>query len=299
MKLFSFITRDQNIKIGIDVDGEKCDFSYMWEIFKDIQGKHKYPQLNFIQVMISIGIFNSSDIKEILTTVQEFRSLDTVKIDGPIIYDVPIPQPQKIVCLGRNYKKHARELDNPVPDEPIIFAKMPSSLLPHEGAIVLPKGVGRVDHELELAIVIGLQGKNISESKAYEYIAGYTILNDVTARALQKSDTGKKQPWLRSKSFDTFCPTGPYLVPHDAIENPHRLGLTLRINDEVRQQANTSELIFKIPEIIHFVSRHMTLNPGDIIATGTPEGVSELKPGDTVTGEIDKLGKLENSVVAE
>lgn len=299
MKLFSFITRDQNIKIGIDVDGEKCDFSYMWEIFKDIQGKHKYPQLNFIQVMISIGIFNSSDIKEILTTVQEFRSLDTVKIDGPIIYDVPIPQPQKIVCLGRNYKKHARELDNPVPDEPIIFAKMPSSLLPHEGAIVLPKGVGRVDHELELAIVIGLQGKNISESKAYEYIAGYTILNDVTARALQKSDTGKKQPWLRSKSFDTFCPTGPYLVPHDAIENPHRLGLTLRINDEVRQQANTSELIFKIPEIIHFVSRHMTLNPGDIIATGTPQGVSELKPGDTVTGEIDKLGKLENSVVAE
>ncbi len=299
MKLFSFITRDQNIKIGIDVDGKKCDFTYMWEIFKDIQGKHKYPQLNFIQVMISIGIFNSSDIKEVVTTVQEFRSLDTVKIDGPLIYDVPIPQPQKIVGLGRNYKKHAQELDNPVPDEPIIFAKMPSSLLPHEGAIVLPRGVGRVDHELELAIVIGLQGKNISESKAYEYIAGYTILNDVTARALQKSDNGKKQPWLRSKSFDTFCPTGPFLVPHDAIDNPHRLGLTLRVNDEVRQQANTSELIFKIPEIIHFVSRHMTLNPGDIIATGTPEGVSELKPGDTVTGEIDKLGKLENSVVAE
>jgi len=299
LKLFSFLAKDHVVRIGIEIDGKKCDFTHMWEIYKDIQGKRKYPELNFIQVMIGIGILNVDDITEVIEAVKELRSLDTVKINGPIQYDVPIPQPQKIVCLGRNYRKHADELNNPVPEEPIIFAKMPSSLLPHQGTIVLPRHVGRVDHELELAIVIGQQGKNIAESKAYNFIAGYTILNDVTARALQKADTAKKQPWLRSKSFDTFCPTGPFLVPYKAIDNPHKLELTLRVNGEVRQQASTSDMIYKIPEIIHFISRHMTLNPGDIIATGTPEGVSELQPGDVVVGEIEGLGKLENTVAAE
>lgn len=299
MKLFSYKAKDQTVRIGIEIEGKNCDFTYMWEIFKDIKGQHRFPPLNFIQVMISIGIFNVDDINEVITAVQEFRSLDTVRIEGPIQYDVPIPQPQKIVCLGRNYQKHAAELNNPVPAEPIIFSKMPSSLLPHEGTILLPRNIGRVDHELELAIVIGQQGKNIAESKAYDFIAGYTIVNDVTARALQKSDQSKKHPWMRSKSFDTFCPTGPFVVPHSAVDNPHNLELTLRVNGEIRQQGSTSDLIFKIPEIIHFVSRHMTLTPGDIIATGTPEGVSELKQGDTVTGVIDGLGKLENKVAAE
>ncbi|MBC8185423.1 fumarylacetoacetate hydrolase family protein [candidate division KSB1 bacterium] len=243
-------------------------------------------------------MFSKKNINEVITTVTNLRSLDDLKLTEPIQYDVPIARPQKILCLGRNYQKHAEELKNKVPGEPIIFSKMPSSLLPHKGAIILPKGVGRVDHEIELALIISKMGKNVPESQALEYIAGYTIVNDVTARAMQKADTEKKKPWMRSKSFDTFCPIGPYVIPFDVLENPHSLDISLKVNGEIRQNANTSEFIFKIPQMISYLSKHMTLHAGDIIATGTPAGVSELHPGDVVTGEIESIGILENNVVA-
>ena len=299
MKLFSYITKDHAVRIGIDWDGQKLDFTHIWEMFKDIQGKHHFPELTFMQVMIELGLFNFEDINEVISTVKNLRSLDDLKIKAPIQFDVPIARPQKIICLGRNYRKHAEEFKNPVPQEPIIFAKMPSALLPHEGTIVLPRNVGRVDHEGELGVVIGKMGKNIAESKAYEFIAGYTTLNDVTARALQIQDIENKLPWMRTKSYDTFCPIGPYLIPVGAISNPHQLELTVKVNGEIRQHSNTAQLIFKIPEIIQFISKYMTLSPGDIIATGTPEGVSELHNRDVVTVEIEEIGLLENKVVAE
>lgn len=299
MKLFSFVTNERQVRIGIELENQTYDFTRIFEMFKDIQGQHRFPELTFIQVMIELGLFNRDDIQEIVATVQNLRSLHDLKIPQPIQYDVPVARPQKIICLGRNYRKHAAEFNNPVPEEPIIFAKMPSSLLPHGGRIVLPQQVGRVDHEIELAVVIGKTGRNIAESKAYDYVAGYSILNDVSARALQIKDIENKLPWLRSKSFDTFCPMGPYLVPHAAISNPHQLAISLKVNGEIRQEANTALMVFKIPEIIHFISRYMTLVPGDIIATGTPEGVSELHPGDLVRGEISELGRLENQVVEE
>lgn len=299
MKLFSFITKDLAIRIGIDLDEQKFDFTHIWEMFKDIQGKHRFPELTFMQVMIELGLFNVEDINEVISTVKNLRSLDDLKIKAPIQFDVPIARPQKIICLGRNYRKHAEEFKHDIPKEPIIFAKMPSALLPHEGTIVLPRNVGQVDHEGELAVVIGKMGKNIAESKAYEFIAGYTTLNDVTARALQIQDIENKLPWLRTKSCDTFCPVGPYLIPAGAISNPHQLDITVKVNGEIRQHSNTSQLMFKIPEIIQFISKYMTLSSGDIIATGTPEGVSELHNGDVVTVEIEEIGLLKNNVVAE
>jgi len=150
-----------------------------------------------------------------------------------------------------------------------------------------------------LALIISKTGKNIAESKAYEYIAGYTIMNDVTARAMQIHDIENKMPWTRTKSFDTFGPIGPAIVPTKLISNPHQLDITVKVNGEIRQHANTSQMIFKIPELIQYISRHMTLSPGDIIATGTPEGVSELHDGDVVTVAIDQIGMLENNVIAE
>jgi 2-keto-4-pentenoate hydratase/2-oxohepta-3-ene-1,7-dioic acid hydratase in catechol pathway len=299
LKLFSYITKDHAVRIGIDWDGKKLDFTHIWEMFKDIQGKHHFPELTFMQVMIELGLFNFEDIKEVISTVKNLRSLDDLKIKAPIQFDVPIARPQKIICLGRNYRKHAEEFKHDIPQEPIIFAKMPSALLPHEGTIVLPRKIGRVDHEGELAVVLGKQGKNIAESKAYEFIAGYTALNDVTARALQIQDIENKLPWMRTKSCDTFCPIGPYLIPAGAISNPHQLNITVKVNGEIRQHSNTSQLMFKIPEIIQFISKYMTLSPGDIIATGTPEGVSELHNGDVVSVEIEEIGLLENKVVAE
>ncbi len=298
MRLFSYIKKNQLYRIGIELDGKKYDFSRIWDYFKDIRGEHRLPELQFLQVMIEFSMFSKKNINEVITTVTNLRSLDDLKLTEPIQYEVPIARPQKILCLGRNYQKHAEELKYKVPGEPIIFSKMPSSLLPHKGAIILPNGVGRVDHEIELALIISKMGKNVPESQALEYIAGYTIVNDVTARAMQKADTEKKKPWMRSKSFDTFCPIGPYVVPFDVLENPNTLDISLKVNGKIRQNANTSEFIFKIPQMISYLSKHMTLHAGDIIATGTPAGVSELHPGDVVTGEIESIGILENNVVA-
>jgi len=268
-------------------------------MFKDIRGEHRMVDLNFLQVMVEFDLFNKKTIQEVLTTVTNLRSLDDLKLTEPIQYQVPIARPQKIVCVGRNYRKHAVEFKNVVPDEPIIFAKMPSSLIPHKGAIVLPKNVGRVDHEIELAIIISKTGKNIPESEAFKYIAGYSVVNDITARAMQKDDVKKGKPWMRAKSFDSFCPLGPCLVLPEMVEDPHNLNISLKVNGEIRQQSNTSEFIFKIPQIINYISKHFTLQSGDVIATGTPAGVSELHPGDVVKGEIENIGILENNVIAE
>jgi len=299
LKLFSFKTEQQMVRIGIELDGQKYDFTRIWDMFKDIQGKHRFPDLYFIQVMIEAGVFNFDDITEVIATVKKLRTLDDLKIQGSVEYDVPVARPQKMICLGRNYKKHAEEFNNPPPKEPIIFAKLTSSLIPHQAMIILPRNVGRVDHEGELALIISKTGKNIAESKAYEYVAGYTIMNDVTARAMQIQDIENKMPWTRTKGFDTFGPIGPAIIPIKLIPNPHQLDITVKVNGEIRQHANTSQMIFKIPELIHYISQYMTLSPGDIIATGTPAGVSELHDGDVVTVVIENIGLLENKVVSE
>ena len=296
MKLFSYFTKNRQTQIGIEIENIKYNFSQIWEFFKDIKGSHQTPPLQFLQVMIELGFFHLEDINEVLTTVQEFRALKDIRITNDFDYDIPITRPQKILCIGRNYLKHAEELGNTPPKEPIFFAKMPSTLLPHEGRIIIPKDQGRIDHEIELGVIISKEGKNIPVDRAYEFVAGYTIINDITARTLQKSDLSKKQPWLRSKNFDTFCPIGPYLIPAGAISDPENLSLTLKVNGEIRQSSNTSKMIFKIPQLISFISQYMTVCPGDIIATGTPEGISELHRGDTVTAEIDKIGILKNIV---
>ena len=296
MRLFMYKKAPNVMRIGIEYRGKKYDFSRIWTYFKNIRGEHRLPELQFLQVMVEFEMFSKKNVQEIITTVTNLRKLDDLELEEPIEYDLPISRPQKIICLGRNYKKHAEEFKNVVPPEPIIFAKLPSSLLPPNGVIRIPRGVGRVDHEIELAVVIGKSGKRISQAEAMKHVAGYTVLNDVTARAMQIKDIEEKKPWMRSKSFDTFCPLGPFLVPADEIPDPHQLEIKLSVNGEIRQHANTSEMAYQIPQIIEYISQYITLNAGDIIATGTPAGVSELKPGDVVRGEIANIGVLENTV---
>jgi 5-oxopent-3-ene-1,2,5-tricarboxylate decarboxylase / 2-hydroxyhepta-2,4-diene-1,7-dioate isomerase len=296
VKLFNYFTDKQEPRIGIELQRKHYNFTQIWEFFKDIKGFHQSPQLFFLQMMIELDFFNEADINEVISTVSDFRTMEDLRIDDDITSDFPIARPQKILCIGRNYRKHAAEMGNDAPSEPIFFAKMPSSMLAHKGIIQLPADVGRVDHEIELAVVIGKIAKYVSIEQANEVIAGYTIVNDVTARAMQKGDIEKKQPWLRSKSFDTFCPIGPYLVPRDVVHDPQNLNLTLRVNGEIRQESNTSHMIFPVTELISYISRHMTLLPGDIIATGTPDGISPLQSGDVVTCEIESIGILENFV---
>ena len=207
---------------------------------------------------------------------------------------LPAASPSKIVCVGRNYAEHAKELGNEVPKEPLIFLKPPSSLIGHGDSIIYPKASQRVDFEGELGIVIGKTARNVKRANAFDHILGYTCVNDVTARDLQKKDG----QWTRGKGFDTFCAVGPRLVPRKDL-NLDGLRVRTRVNGEVKQNAPLTDLIFPLDVIIEYVSAFMSLEPGDLIATGTPPGVGPLEPGSTVRIEIDGIGVLENPVQAE
>jgi 2-keto-4-pentenoate hydratase/2-oxohepta-3-ene-1,7-dioic acid hydratase in catechol pathway len=200
-------------------------------------------------------------------------------------------RPSKIVCVGRNYAAHAKELGNEVPAEPLLFLKAPSSLLLPGGEIVLPRQSERVEHEGELAVVIGKKAKNLSNSDDWkEYVRGYTCLNDVTARDLQKKDG----QFTRAKSFDTFCPAGPHIETELEVDD---LRVITRVNGEVRQDGRTKDMVFTVGFLVRYVSQMMTLMPGDVIATGTPEGVGPLLPGDVCEVEIEGIGTLTNAVL--
>lgn len=198
-------------------------------------------------------------------------------------------EPSKIVCVGLNYKDHAKELDMPLPDEPIIFIKPLTSIIGHNQKIIYPEGVKRLDYEAELAVIIKKQAKNIDTKDAKDYILGYTCLNDVTARDLQTKDV----QWTRAKSFDTFCPIGPFIVTDIGTDN---LSIKLYLNGKIKQSSTTSNLIFKVDMLVSFISGIMTLSPGDVIATGTPPGVGPMNIGDKVEVKIDKVGTLVNII---
>jgi 2-keto-4-pentenoate hydratase/2-oxohepta-3-ene-1,7-dioic acid hydratase in catechol pathway len=199
-------------------------------------------------------------------------------------------QPSKIICVGRNYAAHARELGNDVPERPLIFLKPPSSVIGDGADIILPPDSKRVEHEGEIGVVIGRRARNVSEAEAISVVAAYVPVNDVTARDLQKLDV----QFTRAKSFDTFCPIGEMV---DAVHvDWHDLEVVCRVNGTERQRGRTTDMVFGIPAIIAFITRVMTLEPGDVIATGTPEGVGPLEDGDAVEVELVGLATLSNNV---
>ncbi|MEW5931159.1 MAG: fumarylacetoacetate hydrolase family protein [Gemmatimonadota bacterium] len=205
---------------------------------------------------------------------------------------MPTPRPSKIVCVGRNYLEHARELGNEVPERPLLFFKPPSALVEEGDAIVLPPESQRVEHEGEIAVVIGARARHVDRERAMRYVGGFAALNDVTARDLQKTDG----QWARAKGFDTFCPMGT-VVPAESVDW-RALEVICRVNGEVRQHGRASDMAFDIPALVAYVSAIMTLEPGDVIATGTPAGVSRLHPGDVVEVEVPGVGTVRNPVEA-
>jgi 2-keto-4-pentenoate hydratase/2-oxohepta-3-ene-1,7-dioic acid hydratase in catechol pathway len=201
-------------------------------------------------------------------------------------------EPSKIVCVGRNYVEHAKELGNEVPKVPLIFLKPSSSIIAYSETILLPSQSNQVEHEAELVIVIGKRGKHIAANNAKKHIFGYTIGNDVTARDLQKTDG----QWTRAKGFDTFCSFGPWI---DTDFDPSDAVITCRVNGQMRQMASTRDMVFNVGVLIAYISSVMTLVPGDLIFTGTPSGVGPLVEGDEVSVEIEGLGLLKNPVSKE
>jgi 2-keto-4-pentenoate hydratase/2-oxohepta-3-ene-1,7-dioic acid hydratase in catechol pathway len=201
-------------------------------------------------------------------------------------------QPTKILAVGLNYRAHAAESGHDVPSEPLLFFKPPSSVIGPFAPIVYPILSQQVDYEGELAVVIGQWTRNVSPEKAYDFVLGYTCGNDVTARDLQRRD----DQWTRAKGFDTFCPLGPYIVTD---LDPGHLTIQTRVNGEIRQSTSTTDMVFSVAELISYVSQVMTLEPGDVILTGTPAGVGPLQPGDVVEVEIEGIGILRNPVVSQ
>jgi len=236
------------------------------------------------------------------SSTQNEKRNATISLDDVTLL-APVNSPPKIVCLGLNYRDHAEEQGKEIPDEPILFMKPRTAIIGPDQPIIRPKLVKQLDYEAELAIVIGEKGKNIPVSDAQKHIFGYTAFNDVSARDIQFKD----KQWTRGKSFDTFAPTGPCVTTANQIEDPNNLSVRTRVNGELRQNSSTRNMVFNVYEIVHHISLVMTLEPGDIIATGTPAGVGVfmkpkpkfLSPGDLVEVEIEKIGKLRNIVSKE
>ena len=243
-----------------------------------------------------------ADLFPQLDTVRERIGMgDLEPAENPDRFLNPLDSSGKIICIGLNYRDHADEMGMTIPDSPTVFSKFPSSLSgPFDDILAHGEQTSALDYEAELAVVIGAPGINIAAGHSEHHVLGYAVGNDVTARDLQETEN----QWVRAKSFDTFCPIGPWITTSDEVDDPHGLDISTTVNGDIRQSSNTSQMIFGVPELIAFVSRATTLNPGDVVLTGTPPGVASgrpdkpwLKPGDVVRCTVQGLGSIENTVV--
>jgi len=299
MRIANFETADGLSQgIGILTDNGLLDFGRAYYAYQII--KCDYPEYyQSIQEMLDAGEFEPVVFHRVMDFVTESELTKQLIVDEGYRLLAPITHPPSIYAMGRNYEAHALEHSGEIPTEPIVFSKAVSSITGPDQPVVYKRFLTRVDPEVELAVIIGKAGSGINIEDAPDYIAGYTIINDVTARDVQALDISSAKPWFRSKSIDTFCPIGPCVLLPDAVSHPVELDLEMRVNGEIRQKDNTRNLIFSIPYIISWISQFITLYPGDIISTGTPEGMAPVKPGDIMEAHIEGIGILRNPVVAE
>ncbi len=281
MKLIRFGALGKE-KTGVVIDGKRYDTSAFGEDYDE-----KFFEMDGVDRLKSFLITNKPSLPLIS---------DTERLGAPI------SRPSKIVCIGLNYAKHAHEANAPIPKEPIIFFKSTTSIVGPNDNIMLPKDSLKTDWEVELAFVIGKKASYVSEEEALDYVAGYLLHNDVSERAFQLERGGQ---WSKGKGCDTFAPLGPWLVTKEEIENPNNLRLWLKLNDKIMQDGNTDDFVFDIAYVVSYLSKFMTLLPGDVVSTGTPHGVGlgfnpplYLKPGDIIELGIDGLGVAKQKVVA-
>lgn len=294
---FATIIKNENERLAVKLDNQ----------FIDIEETAKKAEWNeVITDVMEVIQFDPSQLQDFEKKVKEaVANGNAVVIDEEDLEWGPcVTRPHKIICVGLNYRKHADETNAPYPEVPILFNKFDNTLTGHQSEIVVPSVTSELDYEVELGIVIGKKTKNVSQEDALAHVFGYCTVNDLSARDLQM----RTHQWLLGKTCDDFSPAGPYLVTADEVGDPNNLSLKTYVNDELRQDSNTSDMIFSCAEIVSYISKHMTLVPGDLILTGTPEGVVfglpadqrvYIQPGDVITVEIEKLGKLTNKFVEE
>ncbi|BAL81596.1 fumarylacetoacetate hydrolase family protein [Caldisericum exile] len=292
MKLFVF-EKDSFLNVGIEDDGHKVDVNKLSEAMEHI-GEREAPYID----SVSSAIENFEDIKKMIawgkkTFKEQFYELFKVNVKK---YYPPIDKSSMVICLGKNYLEHAKETGGDIPEEPILFGKFATLSITDSDIIMYPKWATRIDPEPELALVIGKECKDIHKKDAFDCVFGYTIVNDITERDIEFKDMKKGLPWFRSKNFDTSLSIGPYIVTKDEIKDPHNLEIELYINGILKQKGNTKDMIFKIDETIAYISKYFTLNPGDVISTGTIPGILPLQKEDEVIVKIEKIGELKNKV---
>jgi 2-keto-4-pentenoate hydratase/2-oxohepta-3-ene-1,7-dioic acid hydratase in catechol pathway len=295
MKLLSAMTA-KGARLAAKLPSGVLIFSHATDLFPE--------QVRSIPFTLHAALSAKGGLKRLLPHLQAaaahpdahkfLASENEIKVARPFL-------PNNVICVGLNYREHAKEGNMPIPEKPVLFAKWTGAISGPGDAIVLPRDSSEVDYEAELAVVIGQKCKNVTADRALDYVAGYTCMNDVSARDYQRSDS----QWSRAKSQDTFGPFGPYLVTTDEIPDPQGLNIRCFLNGDKMQDSNTQDMIFSVREIIAYLSRGMTLEPGDVISTGTPQGVGFarkppifLKPGDQVEVEIERIGRLANPVTA-
>ncbi len=282
--------------IGLSSKGGWVNYSDAEAVYTSITQNVVVEPTTTILQLLEEGRFDPAEFRIVLDFLAKHKLEAQYLIGKEALLKAPILRPPKIVALGLNYALHAKEAKSNVPKEPIIFMKAGSSVIGPGETILLPKGLGRMDHEVELAVVIGRRASAVKKKDSLGFVAGYTILNDITARDLQSKDLEQKHPWFRSKSFDTFTPLGPWIVTADEMDSPIDLGLECRVNGSVRQKSRTKNMVFDIPTQIEFISKLIALEPGDIISTGTPHGIGPIEADDEVVCRIEKIGELKNPV---
>lgn len=302
MRIITFSTEwatgDKSTRVGAEVDSQ-----YLLDFGRAYSGEQPEHYLSWFDMdgpwfQKSVEIFAELTASPSLIDLAASRGWLVARENA--YWYAPVPRPGKIICIGLNYRDHAAESNMPIPEQPVVFSKFATAVIDPGAAVLLPHGSQQVDYEAELAVVIGRRAKGVDASRALDHVLGYTPFNDVSARDFQFADG----QWQRGKSCDTFAPMGPSIVTADAVPDPHKLSIQLILNGQVMQNSNTDQLIFGVPKLIEFLSQTITLEPGDVIATGTPPGVGFarkppvfLKAGDEMEVVIEKVGRLSNPIM--
>lgn len=307
MKLITF-TQAGNTRIGTLEDGKVIDLNASFISKLEAEGNYRANQIAEAYVPTDMRGFLEGGHKSLEYAKEaiqfalensEYKGTQLVFKRENVKLEAPVTNPEKIICVGHNYREHILEMGRDLPSNPVVFAKFPNTIIGPEDDIPFYPISDQLDYEVEFTFVIGKRARNVSEEEALDYVAGYTIANDITYRDIQR----RTLQWLQGKSVDGSAPMGPWLVTSDELQDPSGLEVVLTVNDEERQRSNTANLVFSVQQLVAFLSRKMTLHPGDIILSGTPGGVGVamdpptfLKDGDVVRIEINKVGVLENKV---
>ncbi|MFC1538006.1 fumarylacetoacetate hydrolase family protein [Candidatus Latescibacterota bacterium] len=296
MRVYSLSVHDEDF-LGFSDDDKIIDLTRAISFYEITECNYVSAPIRYIEELLWEDKFNADFLGEVMSTILKYGAKDDFTINEKYKTNVPLT-PGKIIALGNNYHAHVKEMNHKVPEEPILFGKWPSTVIGHEDSIVKPSGIGRVDYEAELAVLIGSTAKNVKAADAMKHVCGYSCMNDVSARDVQTKDISRSLPWMPSKNYDTFSPLGPCILLSESVSEPFSINVQSTLNGELRQNGNTRDFIFDIPTIIEYISNIMTLEPGDVITTGTPVGVGPIEPGDTIEISCEGIGTLSNTVVS-